>query len=56
MEENNLGSIEVGKSADFTIFNVDLTDSNVVTDVSVNDATLLSVFSNGKMIYPARQY
>ena len=55
-EESNLGSIEVGKAADFTIFNVDLTDNNVVTNVSVNNATLLSVFSNGKMVYPARQY
>ena len=55
-EENSLGSIEVGKSADFTIFNVDLTDNNVVTDVSVNNATLLSVFSNGRMVYPANQF
>ena len=55
-EENNLGSIEVGKAADFTIFNVDLTDDAVVTDVSVINATLLSAFSNGKMILPARQY
>lgn len=46
----------VGKAADFTIFNVDLTDNNVVTDVSVVSATLLSVFSNGKMTYPANQY
>lgn len=55
-EENNLGSIEVGKAADFTIFNVDLTDNNVVTDVSVVNATLISVFSNGRMVYPANQY
>ena len=55
-EENNLGSIEVGKAADFTIFNVDLTDNDAVTDVSVVGATLLSVFSNGKMTYPANQY
>ncbi len=55
-EENNVGSIEVGKAADFTIFNVDLTENTVVTDVSVVDATLLSVFSNGKMVFPARQY
>lgn len=55
-EENNLGSIEVGKAADFTVFDADLTDDVVVTDVSVTDTTLLSVFSNGKMIFPARQY
>ena len=55
-EENNLGSIEVGKTADFTIFNTDLTDNTVVTDVSVTDATLLSVFSNGRMIFPANQF
>lgn len=55
-EENNLGSIEVGKAADFTIFNVDLTDDNTVTDVSVTSAALLSAFSNGKMVFPANQF
>ncbi len=55
-EENNVGSIEVGKAADFTVFNTDLTDDAVVTDVSVVNATLLSVFSNGRMTYPANQY
>ncbi len=55
-EENNLGSIEVGKAADFTIYSVDLTDNDVVTNVSMVNAAPLSVFSNGRMIYPANQY
>ncbi len=54
-EENNLGSIEVGKAADFTIYNMDFSDERVVNDVSCVDASLVSAFSNGKMIYPARQ-
>ncbi len=55
-EDKNLGSIEVGKAADFTIFNVNLTDDTVTKNVAVTNATLLSVFSNGRMIFPARQY
>ena len=54
-EEINLSSIEVSKAADFTIFNVDLTDNDVVKEVSVIDSTLLSIFSNGKMVYPANK-
>lgn len=54
-EEINLSSIEISKAADFTIFNVDLTDNDVVKEVSVIDSTLLSIFSNGKMVYPANK-
>lgn len=55
-EEANLGSIEVGKSADFTIYNTDFTDDENVSNVSCLDATLLSVFSNGRMIFPANLF
>ena len=54
-EEINLSSIEISKAADFTIFNVDLIDNDVVKEVSVIDSTLLSIFSNGKMVYPANK-
>ncbi len=52
-EEDNLGSIETGKSADFVIYDVDFTDETVSTDVSCINASLKSMFSNGKMIFPA---
>ena len=52
-EENNLGSIEVGKAADFTIYGMDFTNEAVAGDVSCTDATPVSIFSNGRMIFPA---
>lgn len=55
-EENNLGSIEVGKSADFVVYEKDFTDDNVVKDVSCADAVLISVISNGGMVYPVNQF
>lgn len=55
-EEKNLGSIEVGKAADFTIYDMDFTDKAVTEDVSCIDATLVSSISNGKMIFPANVY
>ena len=50
-EENNLGSIEVGKAADFVIYDKNFTDENVVKDISCANAILVSSISNGKMIY-----
>lgn len=55
-EENNLGSIEVGKAADFTVYDRDFTDEAVVKDVSCIDATLVSVISNGRMVFPANLF
>lgn len=55
-EEDNLGSIEVGKSADFAIYDTDFTDDETVSNVSCLDATLLSMFSNGRMIFPANLF
>ena len=55
-EENNLGSIEVGKAADFTIYDRDFTDEGVAEDVSCIDATLVSIISNGGMIFPANLF
>lgn len=55
-EENNLGSIEVGKAADFTIFDTDFTDKQAAEDVSCIDAALVSIFSNGRMIFPANMF
>ena len=52
-EENNLGSIEVGKSADFTIYEFDFTDDAAAADVSCADAAPVSIISSGKMIFPA---
>lgn len=55
-EENDLGSIEVGKSADFIIYDTDFTDENVVKDVSCTDAVIVTMVSNGKMVFPANLY
>ena len=55
-EENNLGSIEIGKAADFTIYNKDFTDKEVAEDVSCIDATLVSIISNGRMVFPANLF
>ena len=55
-EENNLGSIEVGKAADFTIYDLDFTEEGVAEDVSCVDATLVSIISNGRMIFPANLF
>ncbi len=55
-EENNLGSIEIGKAADFTIYNKDFTDKEVAEDVSCIDASLISIISNGRMVFPAHLF
>ncbi len=55
-EEDNLGSIEVGKSADFVIYDMDFSNNEVVSNVSCLNATLLSMFSNGRMIFPANLF
>lgn len=55
-EENNLGSIEVGKAADFTIYDKDFTDKMVAKDISCLDATLVSIISDGRMIFPANLF
>lgn len=55
-EEDNLGSIEVGKSADFTIYNTDFTDEKVMSDYNCINAKLLSVFSSGRLIFPGVLY
>lgn len=55
-EENTLGSIELGKAADFSIYDVDFTDEAVVGTVSSFDATLVSIISNGRMVFPANLF
>ena len=55
-EENNLGSIELGKAADFSIYDVDFTDEAVACTVSAIDATLVSIITNGRMVFPANLF
>ena len=55
-EEHNLGSIEVGKTADFIIYDRDFTDKAVAEDVSCLDTAPVSIISSGRMIFPANVY
>ena len=55
-EENNLGSIEVGKAADFIIYDRDFTDKAVAEDASCLDTAPVSIISSGRMIFPANVY
>lgn len=42
--------------ANFTIYDLDFTEEGVAEDVSCADATLVSIISNGRMIFPANLF
>ncbi|MPM94069.1 hypothetical protein SDC9_141212 [bioreactor metagenome] len=47
-QENEIGSLEVGKSADFIILNQDLM---TIPETEILNTKVLEAFSNGKKVY-----
>lgn len=56
-EENNIGSIEIGKCGDFSIYDVDLTDKNNFDQENYKIAyqtPVIATYLNGKIAYEAK--
>lgn len=51
-EEYNLGSIAVGKAADFVVYDKDFMENEVAQSGDILNATLKAVISNGQIVYP----
>lgn len=52
-EEKNVGTLEIGKKADFVVFDVDLTDETIMKDPKVCMVTPKSLYVNGEEVYKA---
>ena len=52
-EENNVGTLEVGKQADFVIFDIDFTDEEVISDPKTCGVAPKSLYINGEEVYKA---
>jgi predicted amidohydrolase YtcJ len=51
-EENNIGSIEIGKKANFTVLSSDLLEDEID---KIKNSTVISTFVNGKIVYKKRK-
>ena len=50
-EEDNVGTLEVGKQADFVVYDVDFTDETVMADPKICGISAKSMYINGEKIY-----
>ena len=52
-QENEIGSLEAGKSADFIIFDQDLM---TIPEDQILDTKVLETYSNGKKVFYNKEY